>query len=118
MLYIYNYLYIGLFFLTSSALSATLIALASSLGPDRPSNSKLSSYECGFIPFSDARDTFDIHFYVVSLLFMLFDVEVAFILPWAVGLHQLGHLGYFSGLFFIFILFLGLIYEWKKGALN
>ena len=79
---------------------------------------KLSAYECGFDPFDDARSRFDIRFYLVAILFIIFDLEVTFLFPWAVSLHKIGLFGFWSMMLFLLILTIGFIYEWKKGALE
>jgi NADH-ubiquinone oxidoreductase chain 3 len=79
---------------------------------------KLSAYECGFDPFDDARSRFDIRFYLVSILFIIFDLEVTFLFPWAVSLNKIGLFGFWSMMVFLLILTIGFIYEWKKGALD
>lgn len=79
---------------------------------------KLSAYECGFDPFDDARSRFDIRFYLVSILFIIFDLEVTFLFPWAVSLNKIGYFGFWSMMVFLFILTIGFVYEWKKGALD
>nr|YP_004927663.1 NADH dehydrogenase subunit 3 [Treubia lacunosa]AEH99710.1 NADH dehydrogenase subunit 3 [Treubia lacunosa]QIA60225.1 NADH dehydrogenase subunit 3 [Treubia lacunosa] len=79
---------------------------------------KLSAYECGFDPFDDARSRFDIRFYLVSILFIIFDLEVTFLFPWAVSLNKIGLFGFWSMMVFLFILTIGFVYEWKKGALD
>jgi NADH-quinone oxidoreductase subunit A len=83
-----------------------------------PDPEKLSAYECGFEAFDDARMKFDVRFYLVAILFIIFDLEVAFLFPWAVSLGNIGLLGFWSMMFFLFILTVGFIYEWKKGALD
>jgi NADH-quinone oxidoreductase subunit A len=79
---------------------------------------KLSAYECGFNPFEDARNQFDIRFYLVAILFIIFDLEVSFLFPWALTLNYVGILGYWSMVVFLLILTVGFIYEWQKGALE
>ena len=79
---------------------------------------KLSAYECGFEPFEDSRMEFDVRFYLVAILFIIFDLEIAFLFPWAVSLGKIGILGFVSMMIFLFILTIGFIYEWKKGALD
>ena len=86
--------------------------------PSNPDPEKLSAYECGFEAFDDARMKFDVRFYLVAILFIIFDLEVAFLFPWAVSLGNIGLLGFWSMMFFLFILTVGFIYEWKKGALD
>ena len=93
-------------------LSATLIAVRS------PDPEKVSAYECGFNAFDDARMKFDVRFYLVSILFIIFDLEIAFLFPWAISLGNIGILGFTSMMIFLFILTIGFIYEWKKGALD
>jgi len=88
------------------------------LGPHRPDSEKLSPYECGFEAFEDSRMTFDVRYYLVAILFILFDLEIAFLFPWAVVLDQLGWFGFWAMMVFLGILVIGFVYEWKKGALE
>jgi len=88
------------------------------LGPRHPSKAKLSPYECGFDAFEDARMPFDVRFYLVAILFIIFDLETAFLFPWAVVLRRIGWLGFWAMMLFLAILIVGFIYEWKKGALE
>jgi NADH-quinone oxidoreductase subunit A len=98
---------------------ASLILLASFvIARQRPDSEKLSSYECGFEPFEDARSRFDVRFYLVAILFIIFDLEVAFLFPWAVSLGNIGLLGFWSMMIFLAVLTVGFVYEWKKGALE
>jgi NADH-quinone oxidoreductase subunit A len=102
---------------------AALIALALLVAPflvayRRPDPEKVSAYECGFNPFDDARMKFDVRFYLVSLLFIIFDLEVAFLFPWAVAFHDVGAFGFWSMMLFLVVLTIGFIYEWNKGALE
>ena len=83
-----------------------------------PDNEKLSTYECGFEPFENARVKFDIRFYLVAILFIIFDLEVAFLFPWAITLGKIGVFGYISMMIFLAVLTVGFVYEWKKGALE
>jgi NADH-quinone oxidoreductase subunit A len=83
-----------------------------------PDPEKLSAYECGFNPFDDARMKFDVRFYLVSLLFIIFDLEVAFLFPWAVSFHDIGAFGFWSMILFLAVLTIGFVYEWNKGALE
>ena len=99
---------LGLAFMGSAAIAAV----------SRPDPEKNSPYECGFAPFSDARMKFDVRFYLVSLLFIIFDLEVAFLFPWAVTLKDIGASGFWSMMVFLTILTLGFVYEWQKGALD
>jgi NADH-quinone oxidoreductase subunit A len=84
----------------------------------RPDAQKLSSYECGFDPFDDARLKFDVRYYLVGILFIIFDLEIAFLFPWSISLKMLGVFGFWSMMFFLGLLTVGFIYEWKKGALQ
>jgi NADH-quinone oxidoreductase subunit A len=98
---------------------ATVIVLASLLvARQRPDAEKLSAYECGFEPFEDARGRFDVRFYLVAILFIIFDLEVAFLFPWAVSLGSIGLFGFWSMMIFLGVLTVGFIYEWRKGALE
>ena len=86
--------------------------------PSNPDPEKLSAYECGFEPFDDSRMEFDVRFYLVAILFIIFDLEIAFLFPWAISLGGIGALGFWSMMFFLGVLTIGFIYEWKKGALE
>ena len=86
--------------------------------PKKPDPEKLSAYECGFEPFNDSRMEFDVRFYLVAILFIIFDLEIAFLFPWAISLGKIGFLGFISMMIFLAILTVGFIYEWKKGALD
>jgi NADH-quinone oxidoreductase subunit A len=98
---------------------AIVIVLASFIAANqRPDSEKLSPYECGFEPFADARSKFDVRFYLVSILFIIFDLEVAFLFPWAISLGSIGLFGFWSMIVFLAVLTVGFIYEWKKGALE
>ena len=88
------------------------------LGTHRPNPEKLSPYECGFEAFDDARMKFDVRYYLVAILFILFDLEIAFLFPWAVALGDIGFFGFASMMVFLAILVVGFVYEWKKGALE
>ncbi|MDJ0871395.1 MAG: NADH-quinone oxidoreductase subunit A [Gammaproteobacteria bacterium] len=88
------------------------------LGPRRPDDEKLSPYECGFEPFEDSRMKFDVRYYLVAILFIIFDLEIAFLFPWAVVLDEIGLFGFLAMMLFLAILVIGFIYEWKKGALE
>jgi NADH-quinone oxidoreductase subunit A len=88
------------------------------LGVHRPDSEKLSPYECGFEAFEDARMKFDVRYYLVAILFILFDLEIAFLFPWAIVLQEIGRFGFFAMVVFLGILVVGFIYEWKKGALE
>jgi NADH-quinone oxidoreductase subunit A len=113
-----NYLPILIFMAVGIVLGVAPIIIGKLLGPSRPDAAKLSAYECGFDAFGDARLPFDIRFYLVAILFILFDLETAFLFPWAVMLRQLGWFGFGAMMVFLAILTIGFIYEWKKGALE
>ncbi len=113
-----DYLSIILFLIIASGLSVTFIVINFIFSPKKPDPEKLSAYECGFEPFNDSRMEFDIRFYLVAILFIIFDLEIAFLFPWAVSLGNIGILGFCSMMIFLFILTVGFIYEWKKGALD
>jgi NADH-quinone oxidoreductase subunit A len=113
-----EYLPILLFLMVAFGLSCFPILLGFLRGPHKPSVEKLSAYECGFEPFSDARMRFDVRYYLVAILFIIFDLEVAFLFPWAVTLGEQGTFGFWSMMIFLGILTAGFIYEWKKGALE
>ena len=113
-----NYLSIILFLILALGLSFGFILLNFLLSPKNPDPEKLSAYECGFEPFSDSRMEFDVRFYLVAILFIIFDLEIAFLFPWAISLGNIGIVGFFSMMIFLAILTIGFIYEWKKGALE
>src|SRR5258706_12313016 len=92
--------------------------LSQLLGPNHPDPDKLSPYECGFEAFEDARMKFDVRYYLVAILFILFDLEIAFLFPWAVVINDIGLAGYLSMMLFLAILTVGFVYEWMKGALE
>ena len=95
-----------------------LLSLGMLIGPSKPSAEKLAAYECGFPAFSDARMQFDVRYYLVAILFIIFDLELAFLFPWAVVIKKVGWLGFSAVLIFLALLTVGFIYEWKKGALE
>ena len=113
-----NYLPILLFILVGLALGGVMIAAGAVLGPHRPDEDKLSPYECGFEAFEDSRMKFDVRYYLVAILFIIFDLEIAFLFPWAVVLGDLGLFGFLAMMVFLGLLVIGFIYEWKKGALE
>ncbi len=113
-----NYLTIIIFLVISLFLSFGFLVLNFAFSPKNPDPEKLSAYECGFEPFNDSRMEFDIRFYLVAILFIIFDLEIAFLFPWAITLGNIGYFGFFSMMLFLFILTIGFIYEWKKGALE
>ena len=113
-----EYLIIAVFICISVIISIGLGIMPMFLALSNPNNEKLSSYECGFNPLSEPRKNFDIRFYLVSILFIIFDLEVAFLFPWSVSLFKISYNGFWSMMVFIAILTVGLIYEWRKGALE
>jgi NADH:ubiquinone oxidoreductase subunit 3 (subunit A) len=113
-----EYLAILIYFLFSFALASLLIFLSFIFGPQKPDAEKISAYECGFDPFDDARGKFDIRFYLVAILFIIFDLEVTFLFPWAVTLSKIGFFGFWTMMIFLIILTIGFVYEWQKGALE
>jgi len=113
-----GYLPVLLFILVGFGLGAILIAVNNVLAPRRPDDEKLSPYECGFEAFEDSRMKFDVRYYLVAILFIIFDLEIAFLFPWAVVLKQIGMAGFWAMVVFLGILVIGFIYEWKKGALE
>ena len=94
------------------------LILGKLVSPHRPDSQKNSPYECGFEAFEDARMKFDVRYYLVAILFILFDLEIAFLFPWAVVIQEIGLFGFWAMMLFLFILVVGFIYEWKKGALE
>ena len=113
-----EYFTILLFLFIALGLSSAFIVLNFLLSPNNPDPEKLSAYECGFEPFDDSRMEFDVRFYLVAILFIIFDLEIAFLFPWAISLGKIGLLGFISMMIFLVILTVGFIYEWKKGALD
>ncbi len=112
------YLPVLLFILVGLAIGVIPLLLGWILGPNRPDPAKNSAYECGFEAFDDARMKFDVRYYLVAILFILFDLEIAFLFPWAVALKQVGIPGLLAVFVFLAILVVGFVYEWKKGALE
>ena len=113
-----QYLPVLLFILVGVGVGVVPQVLGRLLGPVRPDAEKNSPYECGFEAFEDARMKFDVRYYLVAILFILFDLEIAFLFPWAVALKEIGAVGFWSVMIFLSILVVGFIYEWKKGALD
>ena len=113
-----NYLPVLIFLCVAAGFGAVLLAAGFVLGPRRPDDEKLSPYECGFEAFEDSRIQFDVRYYLVAILFIIFDLEIAFLFPWAVTLDKIGTFGLLSMAVFLFILVIGFVYEWKKGALE
>ncbi len=113
-----EYLSIIIFLFISLLLSIGFIIINYIASPSNPDPEKLSAYECGFEAFDNARIEFDVRFYLVAILFIIFDLEIAFLFPWAISLGNIGLFGFYSMMTFLFILTVGFIYEWKKGALE
>ncbi len=113
-----NYLPILIFIVLGVVFGGVPIAMSMMVAPRIPDDEKLSTYECGFEPFDEAQTKFDVRFYLVAILFIIFDLEIAFFFPWAVVLEDLGWFGYGAMMVFLGILVIGFIYEWKKGALE
>ena len=113
-----NYIPILVFVGVGIAVGVVPMTLGWLLAPHRPDAEKLSAYECGFAPFEDSRMKFDVRYYLVAILFILFDLEIAFLFPWAVVLQEIGMFGFLAMMLFLGILVIGFIYEWKKGALE
>ena len=113
-----NYAPILIFLVIAGAISLVLLALGFVLGSGRKDPEKLSAYECGFDAFEDARMRFDVRYYLVAILFIIFDLEIAFLFPWAVSLDAIGGFGLVAMGIFLAVLVVGFIYEWRKGALE
>jgi len=113
-----EYLPILIFLGIAVGLTAAMVIASYIMAPQRPDSEKVSAYECGFEAFDDARSKFDVRFYLVAILFIVFDLEVAFLFPWATVLGEIGVFGFWSMVLFLGILTIGFIYEWKKGALE
>ena len=113
-----EYFYLLILVIFSMVLSIVIIGLSMSLVSWGNEVEKLSAYECGFHPFEDTRDKFDVRFYLVSILFIIFDLEVVFLFPWCIKFVGLGGLGYWTMILFLWILVVGFFYEWRKGALD
>ncbi len=113
-----EYFPILLFLLVGLAVGVAPVVLGAILAPHKPDPAKLSPYECGFEAFEDARMKFDVRYYLVAILFILFDLEIAFLFPWAVVVNEIGLPGFLSMMLFLAILTIGFVYEWKKGALS
>ena len=113
-----QYLPVLLFILIGIAVGIVPLVLGYILGPNRPDPAKNSPYECGFEAFEDARMKFDVRYYLIAILFILFDLEIAFLFPWAVVIREIGIVGFLAMMVFLGILVVGFIYEWRKGALE
>jgi NADH-quinone oxidoreductase subunit A len=113
-----EYFPVLLFILIGVAFGFVPMVAGKLVGPSRPDPEKLSPYECGFEAFEDTRMKFDVRYYLVAILFILFDLEIAFLFPWAIVLEELGMFGFVAMMIFLGILVVGFVYEWKKGALD
>ncbi len=113
-----NYFPILLFLILGIFFGLMPLVMGMMMAPNRPDAAKLSPYECGFEAFEDSRMKFDVRFYLVAILFIIFDLEIAFLFPWAVVLNEIGMFGFIAMVIFLGILVIGFIYEWKKGALE
>jgi len=113
-----NYLPILIFLIVGAGLGIVLLGLGFLLGRGNKDQEKLSPYECGFEPYEDSRMKFDVRYYLVAILFIIFDLEIAFLFPWAVALDGIGMFGFAAMAVFLILLVVGFIYEWKKGALE
>ena len=112
--------YLPILIFLGIAIVISMIAVGASyvVARQNPDSEKVSAYECGFDAFDDARSKFDVRFYLVAILFIIFDLEVAFLFPWAISLNDIGMFGFWSMVVFLLILTIGFVYEWKKGALE
>lgn len=113
-----EYFPVLLFLILATGIALVMLAIPFVAGPKRPSDQKMSPYECGFEAFDSARRRFDVRFYLVAILFIVFDLEVAFLFPWAMSFGNIGLIGFWSMMAFLAVLTVGFIYEWKKGALE
>ena len=116
--FLQGYFTIIIFLFIAIGLSVGFVVLNFILSPKKPDPEKLSAYECGFEAFGDSRMEFDVRFYLVAILFIIFDLEIAFLFPWAISLGNIGLIGFCSMMIFLFVLTIGFIYEWKIGALD
>ncbi len=117
-LMIFEFFNIYIFFVIGLLLSILILLLSYTVIHQKLDSEKVSAYECGFYPFEDARNKFNVRFYLVAILFIIFDLEIMFLFPWSIVLNLIGLLGFWSMMVFLFILTIGFIYEWQKGALN
>src|SRR6202051_1182381 len=115
---LYGYLPILVFMVIAGGIALAMVGGSLPAARQKPYPEKLSPYECGFEPFDDARSRFDVRFYLVAILFIIFDLEVAFLFPWAISLGEIGLFGFWSMIAFLGVLTIGFVYEWKKGALE
>lgn len=113
-----EYLPIVVFIAIATVMACAMVALSFIVGKQNPDADKNAAYECGFDAFDDARSRFDVRFYLVAILFIIFDLEIAFLFPWAISLGEIGLFGFWSMMVFLGVLTIGFIYEWNKGALE
>jgi len=113
-----NYLPVLIFIVIAPVFGLALIAIGALISPSNPDPEKLSPYECGFEAFEDARLPFDVRFYLVAIIFIIFDLETAFLFPWAVVIRHIGWFGFSAMMLFLGLLTIGFMYEWKKGGLD
>jgi len=113
-----QYFPVLLFIIVATLIGFALLTVGRVLGPHRPDDEKLSVYECGFEAFDDSRMKFDVRYYLVAILFILFDLEIAFLFPWAIANDTVGLVGFWTVMVFLAVLTVGFVYEWKKGALD
>lgn len=113
-----GYFPVLLFILIAAGLAFVVLLIPFIVASSKPDKEKLSAYECGFEAFGDARGKFDVRFYLVAILFIIFDLEIAFLFPWAITLKKIGHFGFWAMMVFLVVLTIGFIYEWKKGGLE
>ncbi|HEX2751989.1 MAG TPA: NADH-quinone oxidoreductase subunit A [Alphaproteobacteria bacterium] len=113
-----EYLPIVVFLAIATGLALVMVLASFIVARQKPDSEKSSAYECGFPPFGDARSKFDVRFYLVAILFIIFDLEIAFLFPWAISLGDIGVYGFWSMMVFLAVLTVGFIYEWRKGALD
>ena len=113
-----EYFPVLLFIVVATLIGSALLTAGSLLGPNKPDAEKLSPYECGFDAFEDSRMKFDVRYYLVAILFILFDLEIAFLFPWAIANGTVGLVGFWTVMAFLVVLTVGFVYEWKKGALD
>ncbi len=113
-----NYVPVLIFLLVAMIFGAAMLLVGRVMGPHKPDSEKLSPYECGFEAFEDSRMKFDVRYYLVAILFIIFDLEIAFLFPWAIALDSVGMFGFIAMMIFLGVLVIGFAYEWMKGALE
>ena len=113
-----NYVPVVIFMVIAAVIGLAMLTAGRIIGTSRPDKEKMSPYECGFEAFEDSRMKFDVRYYLVAILFIIFDLEIAFLFPWAVALDEIGMFGFVAMMIFLGILVVGFIYEWMKGALE